>query len=898
MLSLLLICLLSILQSHGVNLEDCAASCKEQCKSQVENCFSGCLFNICGFDIQKGSFGELNQPSQLQDEVGSSSSELSEAAEAEITKTTEGVRTMIFLENNELGLSENVIYNENILPSEWKFYKVPFYQGHKDIALLINTESSNPQIYISLNANNIKPNLSSNNYSFSNFIKGTLEISLKWDSVAYLNCNSNQKGHYDPSKQCAYHIGVYSPTSTKFDISFTSIPVVPTLVKIGSPITSNMNLYDHKSFYGVLDVNSPSAVKVSNLSGRTSLYVSLFDYDSVGKESTKWPMPYSSPNSFNSSKVYDEIKFGKDYLASICPSRKCFVEICLICWSDPCQAQLSLLNQSYSYMKKDTYYTGSICLNCFHYFQVPFYYGHKNIKVVLTPVSSDVDLYVRLNANNGVPDTVFYDYRLQRGGLLAEEFTLTFDSVAQQNCPVSLSASHEGVNPCVYHVGVYGYSQGTYSLIYYEYDLFDNLRTGSVQVKSIGSSKHGMFYSLLDSNYDASILVDELLAGKMIMSIYDYGAVKKDMSKLPNNLDSKATLIVEKDSDTVALRKEYLKSLCPSKTCLAQICLHCPYQECYPRLQLQQDNELLLEEGKAYRDQVDEMTFKDYKIPFSYGHKTITIVLNVYKGDAEIYISLNDNDGRPSPAFYDYKSNLNSTREEITLTNDKIAMNNCPQLEGLAAHENGEPCYYHIGIYGKVNSVFSVQVYPSSALPKELASNSPKSISAVNTVEDRFFNVMNTEKPARVSIDRISGETLVYVSIFDFAEIGPNSASWPLPNKAKKQYKSRSEYVEEIFIRNDILQEVCPSGLCITLLCSFCMSDACEYQLEVRQTLVADQQGLLVSGNFSSTLVVCIFITALFVSVSIWYYCNKRQIMEKKNLSTLTEALIVEEKKV
>ena len=250
------------------------------------------------------------------------------------------------------------------------------------------------------------------------------------------------------------------------------------------------------------------------------------------------------------------------------------------------------------------------------------------------------------------------------------------------------------------------------------------------------------------------------------------------------------------------------------------------------------ESTVILLEDVPYSGVVVEKTYNYYMFPIHFNHEDVTISLQVFSGDPDLYISFNPQNPTPTIENYDVRS-ARFSNEAVTIIWENGLRSKCPDLPDNYKFGDKTHCFLYIGVYGYRTSTYSIRIHPAKDFPIMVSLGVPQSDN-MNQTEYRFYyTIIDTNSDLHVLVQPLSGDPDLFLNVFDKNKVGDDVALWERPTKFQANYSSQSSVMsEDITIPSSQLKALCKSLSCVILASVFCSSEQCFYSLTMNQNQV------------------------------------------------------------
>lgn len=251
-------------------------------------------------------------------------------------------------------------------------------------------------------------------------------------------------------------------------------------------------------------------------------------------------------------------------------------------------------------LTSDISLSGTIQGQEYSYYSFPIQHSNIDLKISLTVISGNPDLFISFDPTNIRPSKEKNDMRSTNLG--SETLTLLWDEAISQYCPIlSQEYQHGDVHSCYLYISVYSDYNSSYSL---RVSPQSNLPQYLVRQETIHSTlnkgEYDFFYTYVDVTEEILIVLQNIIGeSELLIKIEDKTMVSEDFSewKRPNE-DSTQIKMKNFLSEEILLKPEDLKKSC-IKTCLILIGSLCQTHSCSFLLENSDSDVVKLVESQA-----------------------------------------------------------------------------------------------------------------------------------------------------------------------------------------------------------------------------------------------------------------------------------------------------------
>ncbi|CAG9316682.1 unnamed protein product [Blepharisma stoltei] len=246
---------------------------------------------------------------------------------------------------NEILLQENITFKDNVDSNQYRYYRIPYHYGHKNITIKIIPSWGDPDLYVNINSNNILPSKKAYDYISSTAKSFEERKEFYSDGKSSANCPSLLSSTSTIiSSPCFYHIAIYGYSAASYTFTIISTPIMPAEIWPEWQTTISTKFgYDFNHF-SIINSTSPWTVSLVKIIGKGSIYFSIHDYAKIGKNPENWPNHNYTDVSYQmiTNGTNEEIYLGFEAFAKICPSETCVFLFCITCYSYDCSFNFTI----------------------------------------------------------------------------------------------------------------------------------------------------------------------------------------------------------------------------------------------------------------------------------------------------------------------------------------------------------------------------------------------------------------------------------------------------------------------------------------------------------------------------------------------------------------------------
>jgi hypothetical protein len=155
-------------------------------------------------------------------------------------------------------LQEGVQYVDDVSEGFYKNYNFPVQDSHEDISIKVTTFYGDPDLYLSVHANNNKPD--TRNHDFSSNAFGGEVLTINWEQGLREACPKRPANSTEP-QLCMLYIAVYGYRDASYSIKVTSRKDIPELLVEGFPLTGQINETQYDFYYTY--ISTAASVKIT-----------------------------------------------------------------------------------------------------------------------------------------------------------------------------------------------------------------------------------------------------------------------------------------------------------------------------------------------------------------------------------------------------------------------------------------------------------------------------------------------------------------------------------------------------------------------------------------------------------------------------------------------------------
>jgi hypothetical protein len=346
-------------------------------------------------------------------------------------------------------LQEGVQFMDDVSEGNYKFYNFPVHDFHEDVNIKITSYSGDPDLYLSVHSNNTKPSRESYDFASNGF--GSEVMTLTWEQGLRDVCPKRPDYDRDP-QLCMLYLSVFGYRNSSYSIAVTTRKDIPAILVEGFPVTGQINETQYDYYYTYFGVSAPVSVVMEALNGDPDLFINVID-SSTTANLTEWTRPNKRAFDYSSqsSQTSDIILISEEDLRSRCPSTSCVVLTGVYCFSTYCRYSINTHQDTVPGLLDGQPRIGNVVEHLYNYYSFLVNSDDATILISLTSTSQgDPDLVVSKGAS-ARPTRENCTWTSYNFG--SEHLLITADDDR-------LSGSTRGV----YVIGVYGFSNTTYTL--------------------------------------------------------------------------------------------------------------------------------------------------------------------------------------------------------------------------------------------------------------------------------------------------------------------------------------------------------------------------------------------------------------------------------------------------
>lgn len=571
-------------------------------------------------------------------------------------------------------LQEGVQFVDDVNEGNYKFYSFPVHESHEDISIKVTTFSGDPDLYLSVNPNNTRPDRDHHDFASNAF--GGEVMTLNWEQGLRDTCPKREDYSSDP-QLCMLYIAVFGYRNASYTIKVTARKDIPELLVEGFPVTGQINETQYDYYFSYFRTSSPVSIVMEALNGDPDLFVNILDSNTTD-QILDWPRPNKRSFDYSSqaSQTNDFVRVNAADLVAKCPSSTCVVLTGVYCFSSYCRYTINANQESVPALLDGQPRNGFVDKLQYNYYS--FLVNDDNASILITLTST----------SQGDPDLVISKGASSRP--TRENCTWASNNFGNEHLMITAEDSKlEGsTTRGVYVIGVYGFSNTTYTL---------TATASAVPVLLlIPGSPHSAVMQPNSKNYYYFMIENESTVS-VTLTLSSGSAVLVASRSEADPYDNLPTLSNYTWSSTQSTNRNEIE-IYPSDS---QFCIYCiivvgvfsgDSSIGYSITMTYSSTQLVLQNGVPHRDFItaDSWQYYTFNVPEDSG---FAVSVSSFSGNPDLYLGLTNPITKENALW---KSEHKSRIDYIRVRNDD---------------EQFRLGVYMIGVYGIKDSSYSITAH-------------------------------------------------------------------------------------------------------------------------------------------------------------------------------------------
>ena len=302
--------------------------------------------------------------------------------------------TIQFTQGNDIFmLLSDVSISGHIRPSEYSYYSFPLHYSKLDIKISLTVSSGDPDLYLSLNYENTRPNKT--NYSIRSTTFGSETLTLLWDDQISHYCPElAQEYKHGMSHGCFLYISVYSEYPSSYTLRVSPQSNLPKYLPKAGNVHGNLVKDEYEFFYTYVGTADKLIITLQNVVGDSELLVSVNDKETSSNDIQEWARPTEDKSMIKVKNLLnEEVKLNSKDLLKYCKNT-CLVLISVRCMSDSCTFVIENPEEDIQKLAEGQAKYG-IVGGEYQYYSYYCDQADANLVIIVTPIGQcDPSLYV------------------------------------------------------------------------------------------------------------------------------------------------------------------------------------------------------------------------------------------------------------------------------------------------------------------------------------------------------------------------------------------------------------------------------------------------------------------------------------------------------------------------
>ncbi|OMJ74814.1 hypothetical protein SteCoe_26193 [Stentor coeruleus] len=283
-------------------------------------------------------------------------------------------------------LGEDVSVPGKVANGIYKYYSFPVHYLHEDLSITLMVLSGDPDLYISFNYSNPKPNKS--DYDIKSNEYGSEVINLLWEETLSKLCPDLRENYiHGESHGCFMFIGIVSEISSSYNIRVHPSTQTPKFLASGHSIYGAIVDQGYDFYYTQIDIQDPLSIILQKTSGYMNFYLTIQDKNSLDKDPADWQRPNEDTSIIkNQNLITEDIILSSQELSLLC-TNVCIVLISIKCQSQDCEFTLDI-NQDEIFSITEGQAKYGIVGKSYKYYSYICEVVAEDITFIITPINS------------------------------------------------------------------------------------------------------------------------------------------------------------------------------------------------------------------------------------------------------------------------------------------------------------------------------------------------------------------------------------------------------------------------------------------------------------------------------------------------------------------------------
>ena len=639
-----------------------------------------------------------------------------------------------------IALQEFIPYRASSNQWQYTYFVFTFYEPHRDLIIAVTPITGDPDLYVSAcyEAGN-----DTCNYQPNNRTAQWRHTALGADTLV-VPFGSPGACVPQPPNPCSYYIGVMGFTATTYSVLAYLHSDLPVTLVDGRPQNGIVNASSYDQYMMIVPPGSTSLdITLIPRTGDSDLFVRI---DNQKPLQDFWQ--YRAISAFGNDNI--EISATDPLFQQYCVPDGCILRIAVLGFQTS-QYTLVATSSGVSTNLVPGVPVRDAVMKGFYDYYTFFVESVAPIAFVVTPLSGDPDLFVGWGDAYAQPNATHYQWSSQRVGV---------DSVTIN--PTDANYCQPSSGQCVYHVGVYGYSQNTtFVLTAYL------LSTTPVELVD-GQPQNGQVETSLTQQYvfyarpgfgQVDITLSPVFGDPDL-----FVSVNSTSPPSPSQSDFSSMSVAGPEQVTIMETDPLIVARCAgygTSSCPILIAVNGFVNSSYSLMAVTSAYSSDLSNGVPMYGTVAKNEFQYYVFHADEPNALLQFALTPYSGDPDIYISTTN----PNP------TTRNFTWASMGIGRDVI------EISVEDHHYCQPPCNYYIGVtsYGE-NASYTITASQGEYTVTQLVDGEPQMgyLGAGSTDQFFYYAPVGTQV-ITVTLSSLFGDADLYVKLNDTEPPGPNN---------------------------------------------------------------------------------------------------------------------------
>ncbi|OMJ79043.1 hypothetical protein SteCoe_21027 [Stentor coeruleus] len=283
-------------------------------------------------------------------------------------------------------LGEDVSVPGKVSDGEYKYYSFPVHYLHEDLSITLMVLSGDPDLYISFNYSNPRPN--NMDYDIKSNEYGSEVICLLWEETLSKLCPDLRENYvHGESHGCFMFIGIVSDISSSYSIRVHPSTQTPKFLASGHSIYGAVTDKGYDFYYTQINTQDTLSIILQKNSGRMNFYLTIQDKNSLAKDPEDWQRPNKDTSILKTQNlITEELIMSSQELLSFC-TNTCIILMSIKCESQDCEFTLDISQEEiFSITEGQAKY--GIVGKSYKYYSYKCEVIAEDITFIITPINS------------------------------------------------------------------------------------------------------------------------------------------------------------------------------------------------------------------------------------------------------------------------------------------------------------------------------------------------------------------------------------------------------------------------------------------------------------------------------------------------------------------------------